>query len=240
MLDSQSHAGVAAFFTDYMRLYKLDNLSKITLFEHFSSDLRPMLNEKPLSLIDYLLLEVETDYREAFITREALLARGYPPLPQHPGALRGFSHVLYPTDHPRRGLTGQVAFLVKFSLNVTSATLRGLAVQAMFLCQEIPPHRSMSTSIPEPSGTTLTLRDRVAEHLNLLFRMPRLMDPIGLGFEQYDSIGRWRLSDNGATIDPHGDLDGKSFSTRWLGQRISEPADSALAVRSLAVMQMDG
>jgi hypothetical protein len=39
------------------------------------------------------------------------------------------------------------------------------------------------------------------------------MDPLGLGLENYDSIGRWRDKDNGVTIDASGDLDGTSFAT---------------------------
>lgn len=242
MLDSpEASAGVAAFFTDYLRLYKLDNLSKDpTLFEHFSSDLGADAQQETISLIDYLLMEVETDYRELFTTRESFVNPRLSAIYNIPAPSEDFGHILYPLDHPRRGLTSQVAFLAQNSHSTsTSATLRGLAVRAIFLCQEIPPAPvNVDTSIPEPSGTTLTLRDRVAEHLEdaSCAGCHNLMDPIGLGFEQYDSIGRWRLTDNGATIDPHGSLDGKDFSTpAELGQRISEHSKlSSCFVRSLS------
>jgi hypothetical protein len=41
------------------------------------------------------------------------------------------------------------------------------------------------------------------------------MDPIGLGFERFDSVGRFRMLDHGAMIDPSGDLDGVAFSDAW-------------------------
>ena len=36
----------------------------------------------------------------------------------------------------------------------------------------------------------------------------QLTDLIGLGFENFDGIGRWRTQENGATIDASGELDG--------------------------------
>jgi hypothetical protein len=41
------------------------------------------------------------------------------------------------------------------------------------------------------------------------------MDPVGLGLENFDGIGRWRTTENDVTIDASGDLDGKEFSDAW-------------------------
>ena len=38
------------------------------------------------------------------------------------------------------------------------------------------------------------------------------MDPIGLGFENYDAIGRWRDADHGQAIDASGEINGESFT----------------------------
>jgi hypothetical protein len=38
-----------------------------------------------------------------------------------------------------------------------------------------------------------------------------LMDPIGLGLENFDSVGAYRTADNNAPIDATGDLDGAAF-----------------------------
>jgi hypothetical protein len=42
-----------------------------------------------------------------------------------------------------------------------------------------------------------------------------MMDPIGLGFENFDAIGRRRETENKALIDPSGELDGKPFANAW-------------------------
>src|SRR5262249_13117244 len=38
-----------------------------------------------------------------------------------------------------------------------------------------------------------------------------LMDPIGLGLDNFDSVGAYRTMENGAPIDATGDLDGVAF-----------------------------
>jgi hypothetical protein len=52
------------------------------------------------------------------------------------------------------------------------------------------------------------------------------MDPIGLGFENYDGVGLWRTSENGKPIDATGDLlatdvDGKFVGVPALGARLA-------------------
>ena len=114
---------------------------------------------------------------------------------------------------------GQVSFLALQSHAVnSSATLRGKFVREVLLCQYIPPPPSdVDTSIPEASGDAVTLRDRVAVHLEdpNCSSCHQLVDPIGLGFEQFDGLGHFRSLEQGATIDPSGDLDGTSFANAW-------------------------
>ena len=43
------------------------------------------------------------------------------------------------------------------------------------------------------------------------------MDPIGFSLENFDAIGRWRSSDEGAKIDPSGVL--------YNGMKVSGPED---------------
>ena len=211
--------GVSNFFTEYLRLYKLEDISKDpTLFEHYSHHLPEDATTETLLFLEYLIFEVEADFRESLTAKESFvnnrLAAIYNiPYSNFDGS---FQYVVHPEDRHRPGLLGQTSFLALHGHSVsTSATIRGSAVRSILLCQEIPPAPvDVDTSIPEASGETLTLRDRVAEHLenDSCAGCHLLMDPIGLGLENFDSIGRWRETDNGATIDASGELDGVPFT----------------------------
>ena len=128
----------------------------------------------------------------------------------------GFGWTQHAKDSERVGLLGHASFLTLNAHPVsTSATLRGMFVREVLLCQHIPlPPAGVDTSIPEPSSTAKTLRERVAVHLEDEYcaTCHQITDPIGLSYEQFDALGRFRTQDNGATIDPSGEFDGTPFS----------------------------
>jgi hypothetical protein len=87
------------------------------------------------------------------------------------------------------------------------------------------PPADVDTSIPEADASSPTLRQRIATHLEVeeCAGCHRLMDPIGLGFENFDAIGRWRDTEAGATIDASGELDGDAFADAWaLGGAVAD------------------
>ena len=218
--DPRMERGIDNFFSEYLHLYELEHLHKDpTLFEHYTHHIGNDAKEETLSFLRYLSLEAEADFRESLTSKESFVNSRLAAIYNIPSPdLNGeFGYIEHPLSSFRQGLLGQVSFLALHSHSVsTSATLRGSAVRSILLCQSIPPAPvNVDTSIPEASGTTLTLRDRVAEHLEdpSCAGCHLLMDPIGLGLENFDSLGRWRATDNGATIDPSGDLDGASFNT---------------------------
>jgi hypothetical protein len=77
----------------------------------------------------------------------------------------------------------------------------------------------------------LTTRELFAAHSTDPFcaGCHSLMDPIGLGFENYDGVGLWRTTENGKPIDATGDLlatdvDGKFVGVPALGARLAGSA----------------
>jgi hypothetical protein len=131
----------------------------------------------------------------------------------------GFGEAFLEEGGGRRGILGQVSFLALQSHAVnSSATLRGKFVREVLLCDYIPPPPSdVDTSIPEVSADAVTLRERVAVHLEDAYcaSCHQLVDPIGLGFEQFDGLGHFRTLEQGAKIDPSGELDGAGFDAAW-------------------------
>lgn len=219
LIDSpRSRVGVRNFFTELLELYELEELSKDpTVFVHFSSEVGHSAMEETLRGFESLIFEQDGDYRDAFTTRRTFvdrrLAAIYNVRASKPD---GFGEVMLDADGPRRGLLGQVSFLALQShATASSATLRGHFVRVNLLCHTVPPPPvNVNTALPEPSGTARTLRDRVGEHLSspACAGCHSLMDPIGLGLEHFDGLGRFRTMDNDALINPAGDLDGIPFT----------------------------
>ncbi len=225
----RARIGLRSFVTQWLGLGDLDQLSKDpTLFTYYTPDLGPMAREETLRLFERVAFDERGDFRDVFTTRRTSVNPKLASMYEVPAPTRdGFGEVELPWDGPRAGLLGHISLLAQYAHPVSSsATLRGKFIRGRLLCGEIPPPPvNVNTALPEPSGTTRTLRERVAEHLTdpgcraCHFRM----DPIGLGLENFDGIGRYRRDDHGERIDPSGDVDGARFAdARGLGQALRD------------------
>jgi Protein of unknown function (DUF1592)/Protein of unknown function (DUF1588)/Protein of unknown function (DUF1595)/Protein of unknown function (DUF1585)/Protein of unknown function (DUF1587) len=109
----------------------------------------------------------------------------------------------------RAGLLTQGAFLAAHSHpNQTSPVHRGLAVQKNLLCTDLPdPPANVNNNPPAPDPNATT-RQRFEQHRTdpTCAGCHQLLDPIGVGFENYDAIGRYRSDENGLPIDATGEL----------------------------------
>lgn len=239
--DPRAARGVRAFFNDYLKLRELDALTKDpAVFARYSPELGPMAREETLATLAWLVLDVEGDYRAAFTDQTTFLNRKLAALYGVPApAAEGFARADLPADGPRAGLLGQASFLAQHAHPVSSsATLRGRFIRETLLCGTIPaPPADVDTSLPEPSGDLPTLRDRVAVHMTApsCAGCHQVMDPIGLGLEQFDGLGRFRETENDTPIDASGALDGVPFAdARGLGEAIAaHPKLTACLTRKL-------
>jgi hypothetical protein len=218
LASARAHEGLRAFVTGWLKLRELDNLNKDpTLFTYYSPDLGPMVREETLRLFEHLVFELDTDVREIMTTRQTFvntkLASMY--MIASP-ADEGFNLVEFPENSPRVGLLGHASILALHSHpRATSSTLRGKFIREGLLCDTIPPPpANVNTGLPEPSQTARTLRERMQPHLQdpVCKSCHILLDPIGLGLENFDAIGRYRAKEVGAVIDASGDLDGVKFA----------------------------
>ncbi len=229
LADDKARQGLRAFITDIWELDRLDDLVKDpTIFTQASPELGPYAREETLRVVEHLAFEEDADFRRIFTLDYTFANPKLAALYMVPAAEpEGFHQVIFPPESPRRGLLGHASFLaLNAHATSSSATLRGKFVRVTLLCEEIlPPPVNVDTSLPEPSGETLTLRERVQEHLTDPFcaGCHRPLDTIGLGLEQFDGIGRFRTSDHGGLIDPSGELDGQYFADAIeLGQRLAD------------------
>jgi hypothetical protein len=108
------------------------------------------------------------------------------------------------TDDARRGILGHGSILSLTSYNNrTSPVTRGKYVLTNILGTPPPAPPDNVPPLDETPGKQQSMRDRMEAHR----RNPacagchKLMDPIGLALENFDGIGKWRSTDNGARID---------------------------------------
>jgi len=234
--------GLRNYFTEQFLLYKLDtNTKDPEIFEHYHTELGANAREETLQLLEYLMFDVNEDFRDSVTAQYSFINPRLAALYAIPApVMEGFGYTeLGPLSH-RVGLLGHASFLSLHAHPVSSsATLRGKAVRNILLCQAVPaPPVDVDTSIPEPSGTTRTLRERVAEHLTEpgCAVCHQFTDPIGLGLENFDGIARYRATDNDAIIDASGEIDGQPFTDmKGLADAIHEhPAFAPCMVKTLS------
>jgi hypothetical protein len=114
-------------------------------------------------------------------------------------------------DEARRGLLGHASILTVTSYpNRTSPVLRGKWVLENVLGTPPPPPLPDVPALEdnEVGKVARTLRERLEEHRAnpVCATCHDVMDPIGLGLENFDAVGKWRTREPGGEIDSHGQL----------------------------------
>lgn len=112
----------------------------------------------------------------------------------------------------RRGFLMQGSFLrVTSRPKRTSPVLRGKWVLDNLLCAPPPPPPPGVEGLLEESMTATTQRERLEEHQKnpVCASCHTVMDPIGFSLDNFDAIGKARLTDGGTPIDTTGNLFGE-------------------------------
>lgn len=218
LADPRARLGLRAYFDDMLQLYELQTLSKDPLiFVHMSADVGPAAREESLRNAEWLVFDDDGDYRDYYTTRHTFVDRKLAAIYNIPAPAReGFGETEFPEASGRAGFLSELGFLAPNAHGSSSSvTLRGKFIRETLLCQGVPdPPADVNTAIPEASADAPTMRDRVAMHLSDPYcaSCHGIMDPVGLGLENFDGLGSWRDAENGVTIDASGDLDGATFT----------------------------
>jgi hypothetical protein len=208
---------VSLLYGEYLDLIALSGVD-------FPADIDPQntlaasMTTEVLSLVNRIALQESGDMRTLFSTRttsvDANLAKFYG-LPA-PGVGMTAAATL-PEGGPRAGiLTTGALMALNNRPNRTAPTLRGHFVRERLLCGTVPPPPPNVPPIDDTNNSTApqTLRQKLEAHRKnpACSGCHQMMDPIGLGMEDFDRYGRPRtVDDQGAPVDDTGDLDGKTF-----------------------------
>jgi hypothetical protein len=239
--DPRAREMTASFHEQWLELGKVDDAEKDPkLYPGFDASLRALLRQEAGAYIDAVMAgdgTVASLLTAPFSMMNAKLAAFY--------GVKGpagdaFERVeLDPAQ--RAGFLTRGASLAGHALaNQTDPVRRGKFVREQLLCQILPSPPNDIEIRPPDLDPNLTTRERFSRHDADQFcaACHKLMDPIGLGFESYDALGRWRATENGKAIDVSGqiveaDIAGPFNGAADLGRKLAGSAQ----VRDCVVKQ---
>lgn len=216
----RAKASINAFFAQYLDLSRLKRVERDpSVYEGFTPSLLNAMETEVRLLVNDLVYRRDTDIRLLFSEKKAYLNQT---LADHYGiSLEQGSPIIFeslalPEDTVRVGFLGTAAFLtMNAHPTETSPTLRGKYIRERLLCQEVPPPPDdIDLNLEPETGEASTLRERLERHREdpACAGCHSFIDPPGFLFERFDSVGRYRESVNGITLDASGDLDGVPMS----------------------------
>ena len=233
-------AGMRAFFSDMLQFDLFDALAKdTTLFAKFNFQVARDAKEQTLrSIVDQLLVR-KGDYRDLFTSQETFLTPRLASLykvamPNRLGMPEGWERFRFPKEQQQAGILTHASFVALHSHpGRSSPTLRGKALREVLLCQKVPdPPGNVNFNIVQDTANPnyKTVRQRLTAHSTdaTCAGCHKIMDPIGLALENFDTTGTFRHDENGAPIDTSGELDGRPFAdAAGLGKAVHDSPDAA-------------
>ena len=216
--DARASALVENFAAQWLYLRNLPEVTPDAwLFPDFDDNLRRSMRRETELFFESIIREdrsvvdlLDADY--TFVDER--LARHYG-MPHVRGSR--FRRVALGADSGRGGLLGQASILTVTSYATrTSPVLRGKWVLENILGTPPPPPPANVPPLGDTkSEQSLSMRERMVQHRAnpVCASCHAMMDPIGLSFENFDGIGRWRTRTDGfAPIDVSGSLpDGSGY-----------------------------
>ena len=211
LADPRSAALIENFAGQWLYLRNLQSTTPdIEEFPNFDDNLRRAMRRETELLFEHVMREdlgvnelLTADY--TFVNER--LARHY----EMPGIYGSHFRKVPVVNEARHGLLGHASILTVTSYpNRTSPVLRGKWVLENVLGTPAPPPLPNVPALPENETGQVerTLRERLAEHRAnpVCATCHDVMDPIGLGLENFDAVGKWRTKEPGGEIDAHGQL----------------------------------
>lgn len=194
LADPRARASLDEFLAQWMRFDEVLNAPRDRRrFSDYNAGVAGSMVEETRRLFEHLVWN-DRNFMEFFTADYTFINADLARLYGLPEPAEEYACVPYPESSGRAGVLGHGSFLVATSNpSETSPTSRGLFVRQQFLGHEVPaPPPGVNTSLPElTADAPMTNRQRLAIHLNSesCASCHRLIDPIGLGFEQYNPIG---------------------------------------------------
>ena len=213
LADPRALDGFMNFTRQWLELGRIDRVTKHQN-QGWSEDVRRALAEEAQRFLDEIVFKrggTISDFllsNQAFIGPDTAEFFGLP-------APADWTEVTLPAE--RRGFLMQAQFLASNGHpDNGSPVLRGLWVLRNLMCVELgSPPAGVDMTIPGPipgmPSTNRTNYDRVTG-AELCQSCHQVINPIGFTFENFDTFGRFRTTDNGQPVDASGNFGDTPFA----------------------------
>jgi len=210
LADPKAAALTSSFARQWLSLSRLDAVDiNTTVYPSYDDDLRASAQQETSTFFSHLIadqLPISTLIDADFTYANARLAKNYGLTATGTSLVR-----VSLAGTPRSGVLTQTSFLMgNAHPDVSSPVQRGVWILQRILCAptQPPPMNVNTTFAAGPTGTT----GRAVLEAHRADANCRschgVIDPLGLGLENFDSIGAYRTVDNGAAVDASGTYPG--------------------------------
>lgn len=214
MNDPRASKMIARFFHEWIDLGDLaGDMKDPSMFPEWSPQLEASLEEEVERFVAHVIADEGATIDALLTSNKTYVNRPLASLyGLDPSLSSGPTNWVLVTLDPsqRSGLLTKAALLAaKAHASTTAPVFRGKFVRTQLLCDEIPapPPDAMAMAPEYPPNATQREKSDILVATQPCGGCHGLMNPIGLGFEHYDAIGRWRDNDtNGAPVDVSGEI----------------------------------
>jgi hypothetical protein len=206
---------MALFFNEYAQTRLVTVVEKSeAMFPSWNPALANSMLQATQLFIKNVVLAPGADVRTLFDSDQTFVDANLAPIYGVAAPASGFMQLTLAPETTRAGIFGQAAVLAGHSqADHNSPTRRGVFISDAFLCvtPDPPPPGVIAVLAPDPTKTT---RQELDAHRTSksCASCHALFDPLGFGLEHFDSIGQYRATEDGLTIDATGELDGVPYN----------------------------
>ncbi len=233
--DPQSRPAFAKFVDQWLEIGRVGIIHKDEkLFPEFTRAVATAMRSETQTLVEKIVFAGDSSLKSLFGTDKTYLNE---PLSQFykiaVGSIKGAGFMPVTLPPERRGILSHGSFLAATGGEVeTSPIVRGLFVRRRLLCGVLPPPPPGVAAMAEPDAVNKPKRDLFnQDRLPACSGCHSLINPLGFGLENFDSVGRYRTTERGAPVDSSGVLSSRD-GTETKAFSSSEGYFSALAESS--------
>lgn len=209
LADRRSHELVGHFYRQWLGLDALDSMVKDNAtYPEWTPAITQEWRDSLYAYINAIHFEKNGTLDDLLTSNQVFLSEGLAPIYGFEATKTGMNEFAAPEEQ-RAGLLTQPAVMALLAYPTQGSPIhRGIFVRERLLCQKLPPPPNNILITPPDPDPNATTRHVFEQHTAdpACAGCHTMIDPVGLGFENYDGIGRFRVVENGLPVDATGNL----------------------------------